>query len=234
MAFTQKGLVLIVEDEEPIRLLVRLNLEQAGFDVQEAATGEEALAKIEKAVPDLVILDLRLPDIDGYTVCRHLRDHYPKVAIIMLTALSQDYDKVLGLELGADDYLVKPFNPLELIARVRAVLRRLHTVEGKEVPLTAGDLTLFPAAHEVRKKGRPLELTPREFSLLKTLMANPGRVFTRDELLDAVWGEDFLGDRKTVDVHIRRLRAKLGQTPSSAEYIETVWGVGYRFRKEQP
>lgn len=224
--------ILVVEDEEPIRLLVRLNLEQAGFSVQEAASGEEALAKLEQSPPDLVVLDLKLPGVDGYSVCRRLRDRHPEVAIIMLTARSQDLDKVLGLELGADDYVVKPFNPLELTARVRAVLRRLRPVQAENsAELSAGALTLSLTAHEVRKDGALIALTPREFALLKVLMEHKGRAFSRDELLDAAWGQDFVGDPKTVDVHIRRLRAKLGRAPDGRPYIETVWGLGYRFRE---
>ena len=221
--------ILIVEDEEPIRSFVRINLEKSGFFVQEAASGEEALELIKKGAPHLVVLDLKLPGMDGLEVCRWLRDRYPQVAIIMLTARGQDMDRVTGLETGADDYVVKPFHPLELVARIKAVLRRLYP--GRNSVLCCAGLEIDPEARQVLKGGVPVELTNREFELLLFLARNPGRAFSRDELLNNVWGENYFGDPKTVDVYIRRLRVKLDDNPLFPGPIETVWGTGYRWRR---
>lgn len=223
--------ILVIEDEEPIRSFVRINLEQSGFLALEAASGEEALELIEKGVPHLVVLDLKLPGMDGLEVCRLLRDRYPQVAIIMLTARGQDMDRVKGLEMGADDYVVKPFHPLELVARIKAVLRRLYPARNSV--LRCAGLEIYPEARQVKKAGALVELTNREFELLLFLARNPGRAFSRDELLNNVWGENYFGDPKTVDVYIRRLRVKLGDDPLSPGLIETVWGTGYRWRREE-
>lgn len=226
--------ILIVEDESSIRRFISINLERDSFVVIEAASGEEGLEKTKNEQPDLVVLDVMLPGIDGYEVCRRLREDFPDVAVIMLTARGQDMDKLMGLELGADDYIVKPFNPLELSARIRAVLRRMNQPSRslrQETVLRCGPFQLDTHGHRFDKDGRNIELTPREFDLLKTFMQNIDRALTRDEILNMTWGIDFIGDPKTVDVHIRRLREKIEDTPSHPVYIETVWGYGYCFRK---
>lgn len=225
-----KTKILIVEDEEPIRSFVRINLERGGFLVLEAPSGEEAVKLIKKGAPHLVVLDLKLPGMDGLEVCRVLRDQYPQVAIVMLTARGQDMDRVRGLEMGADDYVVKPFHPLELVARIKAVLRRLYPARNSV--LCSGNLEIYPAARQVKKAGALVELTNREFELLLFLARNPGRAFSRDELLNNVWGENYFGDPKTIDVYIRRLRVKLEDDSPSPNFIETIWGRGYRWRGE--
>lgn len=221
--------ILVVEDEEPIRGFVRINLERSGFLVLEATSGEEALDLLAKTVPRLVVLDLKLPGVGGLEVCRFLRERYPQVAIIMLTALGQDLDRVKGLETGADDYMVKPFNPLELVARIKAVLRRLYPAVN--AVLRCGDLEIFPAARQVKKAGNIVGLTNREYELLVFLARNPGRAFNRDEMLNHVWGENYFGDSKTVDVYVCRLRVKLEDDSLHHGFIETVWGTGYRWRE---
>lgn len=226
--------ILIVEDEAAIRGFVRINLERRGFHVREAASGEEALKLVAETEPQLMVLDLKLPGIDGFEVCKFMRDNYPQVAIIMLTAKGQDLDRVMGLEMGADDYLVKPFNPLELTARVRAVLRRTTSFAKPPSGLRFGDLEILIEAKKVTKAGRPVELTPKEYDLLHFLAQHPDRVLSRDELLDQIWGLDYVGDPKTVDVHVRRLRAKIEDDPSHPVFLETVWGTGYRWRGTKP
>lgn len=223
-----RELLLIIEDEEAIAEFVRLNLERAGFRVVCAASGEEGLALVRRETPALIVLDLRLPGMDGLEVCRHLRRFHPEIAVVMLTARGQALDRVRGLELGADDYVTKPFDPRELVARVRAVLRRTcpaGSVQDGEKRF--GNLCLDLRRRRVRKDGRTVELTPREFELLAFLAGRPGRVFSRDELLDAVWGPDYEGDPKTVDVHIHRLREKLEDDPARPVHLQTAWGVGY-------
>ena len=200
--------VLVVEDEASIRRFITLNLETAGYEVGEAASGEDALALLTAFLPDVVVLDLMLPGIDGLEVCRHIRETEPEPLVIMLTAKGQDTDKIMGLELGADDYMVKPFNPFELIARIKAMLRRRDRFETGGKSYIYGDLHLDTAADKLLKKNAEVELTPTEFSLLKLFMKNPGKTLKRDEILNAVWGEDYFGDTKTLDVHIRRLREK--------------------------
>ena len=228
----QKIKVLVVEDESSIRRFITLNLEMAGFDVSEAASGEAALSSISESVPDVVVLDLMLPGIDGFSVCSSIRENEKQPLIIMLTAKGQDTDKILGLELGADDYMVKPFNPFELIARIKAMLRRRNQFDGGSKALTFGNLKLDVAANKLFKNDALIELTPTEFSLLKMFMENPEKALKRDDMLDAVWGEDFFGDTKTLDVHIRRLREKIEDNPSSPDHIITVWGSGYRWQAE--
>lgn len=227
--------ILIVEDEPDILEMVRYNLAQAGFDVAVAEDGEEALDCVREAIPDLVILDLMLPGMDGLDVCKHLKQD-PKtrhVPILMLTARKEEVDRIVGLELGADDYVVKPFSPRELVLRIRAILRRGRVPGGKEGEaepvLQAGPLSIDKAAHLVLANGRPLDLTSTEFRLLTTLVARRGRVQTRDDLLNTVWGYEYSGYGRTVDTHIRRLREKLGD---AGDWVETVRGVGYRFRAE--
>jgi DNA-binding response OmpR family regulator len=224
--------VLVVEDEDSIRRFITLNLEMAGYEVGEAASGEEALALLATLLPDVVVLDLMLPGINGLEVCQHIRETTPEPLIIMLTAKGQDTDKIMGLELGADDYMVKPFNPFELIARIKAMLRRRNRFEAGKTAYIHGDLQLDTDANKLLKNDVEVELTPTEYSLLKVFMENPGKALKRDELLNAVWGEDYFGDTKTLDVHIRRLREKIEDNPSEPLHIKTIWGSGYRWQPE--
>jgi DNA-binding response OmpR family regulator len=224
--------VLVVDDEPHIVELVRYNLEREGFQVSVAYDGHEALQRARRERPDLIVLDLMLPYVDGLEVCRTLRRE-STVPILVLTAKDGELDRVLGLETGADDYVTKPFSPRELVARVRAILRRARPVSaaGAAQPqLVAGDLVLDPNTREVFLAGRPVDLTTKEFDLLRLLMAHPNRVFTRDALLEHVWGYDYFGGTRTVDMHISRLRDKIEDDPSSPTYIVTVRGVGYKFK----
>lgn len=227
-----KTKILVVEDEESIRRFIILNLSAVGYEVGEADTGEKALAMSSSFRPDVMVLDLMLPGISGFEVCRRVREMRPETFIIMLTAKSQDADKIFGLELGADDYLIKPFNPLELIARIKALLRRRTILQVENNVLKCDDLLLDIAANKFFKNGVEIELTPTEFALLKMFMENQGKALRRNEMLNAVWGQDYFGDTKTLDVHIRRLREKLEDNPSVPEYIKTVWGFGYRWQAE--
>jgi len=223
--------VLVVEDESSIRKFLSINLNREGFEVLEAASGEEALDIIRIVQPRVVVLDLMLPGIDGFEVCQGIRKSIPNIVIIMLTAKSQDMDKIMGLELGADDYMVKPFNPLELIARIRANLRKIDNARGqlnKVISLREFELDL--EAQKFYKRGIEIELTPIEFSMMKMFMEGNNKAFSRDEILNIVWGKNYFGDMKTVDVHVRRIREKIEDDPSSPRIIETVWGVGYRLR----
>lgn len=226
--------ILVVDDEPGIQGFVQTNLVRAGFEVIQALTGCEAIAAVNRESPDCVILDLGLPDADGFDICREIRKTNP-VPIIMLTARGDDIDKILGLELGADDYIVKPFNPRELVARIKAVLRRFSPAPPDEIParvVQAFDLVIDPDRHEVRRGGRPIDLTPKEYDLLSFLATHPGFTFSREKLLQEVWGYDFFGDDRTVDVHVRRLREKVEDDPNSPRFILTVWGVGYKFREQ--
>ncbi len=219
-------LVLLVDDEPSILQLARMYLERDGFHVQEAKDGEAALDAVSRLRPSLVVLDVMLPKLDGFEVCRRLRAANNNVAILMLTARDEDIDKILGLELGADDYLTKPFNPRELVARVKAILRRADArPESNDKPIHLDNLIIDPASREVRVGSRSLDLRTQEFDLLFTLASQPGRVFTREQLLQLAWGFDFYGQTRTVDVHIAHLRKKL---EGSAVKIETVTGVGYK------
>ncbi|AFM00158.1 MULTISPECIES: response regulator transcription factor [Desulfitobacterium] len=224
--------VLVVEDEASIRRFITLNLETAGYEVGEAESGEDALALLTTFLPDLVVLDLMLPGMDGLEVCQHIRGTMPDPLIIMLTAKGQDTDKIMGLELGADDYMVKPFNPFELIARIKALLRRRDRYEPGRRAYTYGSLHLDTVANKLLKNNQEVELTPTEYSLLKMFMENPGKALRREEMLNAIWGEDYFGDTKTLDVHIRRLREKIEDNPSEPRHIKTIWGSGYRWQKE--
>ena len=222
-----KPLVLIVEDEAAIVTLVRYNLEREGFQVIEAGDGEEAMLLVEEHRPDVILLDWMLPVMSGIEVCRRLR-RMPEtraVPIVMLTARGEEADKVRGLEGGADDYVTKPFSPVELIARIRALLRRAQPDLASET-LVFADLTMDLAAHRVRRNGRSVHLGPTEFRLLHYLLRNPGRVFSREQLLDAVWGRDVYVEARTVDVHIRRLRKALNG-PGEPDLIRTVRAAGY-------
>lgn len=224
--------ILLVDDEPGLVKGLRLSLEQEGFRVSTAADGRTALAKAEEGDFDLIILDLMLPEVDGLTVCREIR-RSRSTPIIMLTARSEDVDKILGLEMGADDYLTKPFNARELIARCRAVLRRTKAAQGQEGQrIRVGDLVLWPPRRKAEVAGRALELTAREYDLLELLAKHPGVVYTRQQLLDLVWGYDFTGDDRTVDVHVRRLREKVEPDPSRPRYVRTKWGVGYYLEAE--
>ena len=221
--------VLVVDDDANIRKLLRLYLERDRYRVEEAGDGSEALRRVGERAYGLLLLDVMLPGIDGMEVCRRIRETSP-VPIILLTARSGDSDKVVGLDLGADDYVLKPFSPRELMARVRALLRRTAPREADAPAMTADGLRLDPAAVRVELEGQPVELTATEFRILHTLMRRPSRVFSRDELIDAVHGGDDPGiiDR-TIDVHLGRLRRKLRDDAVRPRYIQTVRGVGYRF-----
>ena len=217
----------MVDDEAKIVKLVRSYLEQAGFGVVEAGDGQTALIQARREKPDLVVLDLGLPGIDGLEVARILRRER-ETPIIMLTARIEDTDKIVGLELGADDYVTKPFNPRELVARVRAVLRRTSGAPSTAEILRAGQLGVDIGGHQATLDGRALDLTPTEFDLLVVLLQNPGRAFTRLELLDRVQGDAYEGYERTIDAHIKNLRAKLGDDPRHPRYVQTVFGVGYK------
>ncbi len=226
-----KKKILLVEDEQTLVRALKFNLEKEGFEVEIAYDGEEALQKFNAQEPDLIILDLMLPKVDGYEVCRNVRKK-SEVPIIMLTARDEDIDKILGLELGADDYITKPFNARELLARIRAIFRRAsqQSAQGDRVVRT-GDLEIDLVKHRVKLKGRDVPLTSREYSLLSFLVSNAGRVYSRKQLLEQVWGYDYYGDARTVDVHIRHLREKLEENPAEPKLILTVWGTGYKFRE---
>jgi DNA-binding response OmpR family regulator len=226
-------LVLVVDDEPTVREVVSRYLELGGYRVLVAGDGQAALelALSTQGPPDLVVLDLMLPGMDGLEVCRRLREVAP-VPIVMLTARGHETDRIVGLELGADDYVVKPFSPRELVARVRSVLRRTRTagdLAGPETGLLAGDLMINPSTREVSVAGRPVALTAREFELMLFLARHPRQVFTRGQLLQQVWEYTWLGDTSTVTVHIRRLREKVEDNPSNPQRVQTVYGVGYRF-----
>ena len=220
--------ILVVEDEPDLLALVRINLEQAGFEVETAENGSDALAALRRAPPDLMLLDLMLPDVPGTEICRRIRGsaELSELPIIMLTAKADEVDRVVGLELGADDYVTKPFSPRELMLRVRAVLRRQRPDTTPARVIEHGDLSLDPERHRCFVDGEEVDLTAKEFSLLQCLMRRPGRVMTRDRLLDDVWGSDITVTTRTIDTHLKRLREKLGR---AGDLIETVRGVGYRF-----
>lgn len=222
--------ILVVDDEHSIVELLKYNLENSGYEVKEAYDGEEALNMVSQERFDLIILDLMLPKIDGIEVCKRLKEEYFHIPIIMLTAKSSEADKVLGLNIGADDYITKPFSVKELIARVNALLRRIGEMEkqnDREI-INIGKLKIDLERHEVEKNGKLLDLTLKEFELLKILVENKGKVLSRNVLLDRVWGYDFYGETRTVDVHIRNLRKKIEDDDKNPQYIETVRGVGYR------
>jgi DNA-binding response OmpR family regulator len=226
----RRAKVLVVEDEPAIGEVVSRYLERAGYDTQVAMTGQAALDRAGTQRPEVIVLDLMLPDIDGLEVMRRVRrGDQRRTAIILLTARGEESDRIVGLRLGADDYVVKPFSPAELVARVDALLRRLEPVPEREPPLRFDDLEIDPAARRVVLAGRELELTQREFDLLLFLARHPGQAFTRDQLMEYVWQYSFYIDTSTVTVHIRRLRAKLEPKPEDPRFVQTVWGVGYRF-----
>jgi DNA-binding response OmpR family regulator len=228
MAHT-RGSVLVVDDEPTIGEVVSRYLERAGYEARVAEDGLAALDAVAERAPDLIVLDLMLPGLDGLEVMRRVRAEDRSSAIILLTAKGEESDRIVGLRLGADDYVVKPFSPAELVARVDAVLRRVDTVGVDEPPLRFGELEIDPSGRRVRVSAEELQLTAREYDLLLFLARHPGRAFTRNELMDHVWQFAFYTDTSTVTVHIRRLRAKLEPDPETPRWIETVWGVGYRF-----
>ncbi|WP_332689775.1 response regulator transcription factor [Halalkalibacter lacteus] len=234
--------LLIVDDEESIVTLLQFNLEQSGYEVTTAMDGATALDLATNQSFDLLILDLMLPEMDGLDVCKQLRQNKVSTPILMLTAKDEEFDKVLGLELGADDYMTKPFSPREVVARVRAILRRVQPVsaessssqeEGKENVIKFGDVEIHPENYEVMFKQTALELTPKEFELLLYLANNKGRVLTRDQLLNAVWNYEFVGDTRIVDVHISHLREKIETNTKKPVYIKTIRGLGYKLEEPQ-
>lgn len=226
-----KEKILVIDDEKNIVELLKYNLEKEGYDVVCAYDGIEAINTARQERPDLIILDIMLPGQGGLEVCRIIRKE-TKTPIIMATAKGDEIDKILGLELGADDYVTKPFSPRELVARVKAVLRRTSSKLDEKDELVFDELTINLMKHEVRKNGTEVDLKPKEFDLLKLLTTNPGKVFTRDFLLEQLWGYDYLGDTRTVDVHMRRLRQKIEADPANPRFLRTVHGIGYKFQFE--
>ena len=231
MADEKRGNVLVVDDEPTIAEVVSRYLQRAGYETRIAVDGAAALACANERRPDLVVLDLMLPKIGGLEVMRRLRESDPsRLPIILLTAKGDESDRIVGLRLGADDYVVKPFSPAELVARVDAVLRRVDTPAEQESVIELEGLTLDPNARRVIVGGAEVQLTVREFDLLLYLVRHPGHVFSRNQLMDAVWQYSFYSDTSTVTVHMRRLRAKIEADPANPRYLQTVWGVGYRFQ----
>ncbi len=229
--------ILVVEDEQSIATLLKYNLEQSGYSVITANDGEEGMNMALEQLPDLMILDLMLPKMDGIEVCKELRQKKMNIPILMLTAKDDEFDKVLGLELGADDYMTKPFSPREVVARVKAILRRSQAIKGAAEPeepadyKEVGELKVYPEQYEAYFQGQLLELTPKEFELLLHLANNKGRVLTRDHLLSAVWNYDFAGDTRIVDVHISHLREKIEPDTKKPVYIKTIRGLGYKMEE---
>lgn len=223
----RKTSVLVVDDDVNICELIRLYLEKEGFEVLAVHNGKSAMDVFVDSAPNIVILDIMLPGMDGWQVCREIRK-ISNIPIIMLTAKGETFDKVLGLELGADDYIVKPFDPKELVARVKAVLRRYERTNFDVKEVVFPNLVINKSTYVVKLNGKEIDLPPKELELLYFLASNPNKVFTREQLLENVWGYDFYGDSRTVDVHIKRLREKLDQ-PGQVWQLKTVWGVGYKF-----
>ena len=223
--------ILVVDDEKLLVKGIKFNLENDGYEVAAAYDGEEAVELAKTGDFDLIILDIMMPKLTGLEACMQIRE-FSNVPIIMLTAKGEDMDKLIGFEQGTDDYLTKPFNILELKARIRALLRRSTPAESKEdtTRITCGDITLDTSERNAYKNGKAVELTAREFDLMELLMKNPGHVYSRENLLDIIWGYEYQGEIRTVDVHVRRLREKLERVPAQPEYIVTKWGVGYYFK----
>ena len=217
--------ILIVEDEESIRGFLKINLKRNGYEVIEVDNGEDGIKIAINEKPAIVILDVMLPGIDGFNVCKRIREEEKNLGIIMLTAKSQDIDKITGLEYGADDYIVKPFNPMELLLRIKAILRRIGDEEEKRT-IEQGRFKIDTYAKKVFK-------SDKEYSIIKLFLENPEKAFSRDELMDLIWGENYIADPKIVDVNIRRLRSKIESSSSKQGYIETIWGFGYRWRGEE-
>lgn len=233
--------LLIVEDDDDLRQILSQRFSEAGYDVATASTGPDALAAVETQVPDLVMLDVMLPELDGVEVCRRLRAEHPLLYIVMLTARADELDRVVGLEVGADDYVTKPFSLQEVVARVRAALRRVRATQERmaapdevdDAPIKVGELRVDAARHEVWLRDEPVHLTVREFDLLLFLAQNPERPFTRSQLLERIWGITYEGYDRTIDSHVQRLRAKIETDAGSPTYVRTVWGVGYKFSGEE-
>lgn len=223
--------ILIIEDEESIRGFLKINLKRNGYEVIEADNGELGVKLALKEKPAIIILDVMLPGIDGFKVCKIIRNEDEKVGIIILTAKSQDLDKIMGLEYGADDYIIKPFNPMELLLRIKVLLRRISDYEEKK-GIIQGKFKLDIYAKRIFKNNKEIDLTPKEYSIIKLFIENPNKAFSRDELMDLVWGEDYIGDPKIVDVNIRRLRSKIECSSLNEKFIETIWGFGYRWRDD--
>lgn len=221
--------ILLVEDEESIRKFVKINLEREFYDVYEAGTGEDGISIARKVKPEIVVLDVMLPGIDGFEVCQTLREEFPDLGIIMLTAKAEDYDKIMGLQYGTDDYMTKPFNPTELTLRIKSLERRLEIEDTEKSMIIDGPFKLDTYSRRFYKDNIELILTPTEYQIMKIFMGNPGKALKRDEILKMVWGEEFIGDSKIVDVNIRRLRSKIEKNAAKPVYIETVWGIGYRW-----
>lgn len=225
--------ILLVEDEDSIRKFVKINLERENYEVFEAASGEEGLEIARKEEPEIVVLDIMLPGIDGFEVCRVLRNEFPELGIIMLSAKSEDLDKIMGLQYGCDDYLTKPFNPTELSLRIKSLERRLEIDESNnENEILQGPFKLDTYSRKFYKEEKEIVLTPTEYKIIKIFMENPGKALKRDSILKMVWGDEIDMDSKIVDVNIRRLRSKVEQNPAKPNYIETVWGLGYRWFAE--
>lgn len=227
--------ILVVEDESSIRKFIKINLERNSFNVFEAGSGEEGIEIARKEKVDIVILDLMLPGIDGFEVCKVLREEFPNLGIIMLTAKSQDVDKIMGLEYGTDDYMTKPFNPTELILRVKSLARRIESSDDikENTIIISKPFKIDTYSRKFYKEKHEIELTPTEYAIAKLFIENPGKAFKRDEILNLVWGYDFVGDSKIVDVNIRRLRSKIEDDSSNPSFIETVWGIGYRWKDKE-
>lgn len=223
--------MLVVDDEPTIAEVVARYLERAGYGATIASDGLSAIEAAGRNRPDLVVLDLMLPGIDGLEVMRRLRNQgRDRIAVILLTAKGEESDRVTGLRLGADDYMVKPFSPAELVARVDAVLRRIDTPQSQQAPIELPDMAIDPSGRHVYVRGEEVQLTQREFELLLFMARHPGQVFSREQLMDAVWQYSFYSDTSTVTVHMRRLRSKIERDPARPDHIQTVWGVGYRFQ----
>ncbi|PAP80291.1 DNA-binding response regulator [Rubrivirga sp. SAORIC476] len=234
--------ILVVEDDDDLRQTLARRLSEAGYEVAMAATGPDALAAVAESVPDLVVLDVMLPGLDGIEVCRRLRADHPLLYILMLTARADELDRVVGLEVGADDYVTKPFSLQEVVARIRSALRRVRTVREQmaaapsaddEAPIVAGGLTVDPVRREVSLDGEEVHLTVREFDLLLFLARHPDRPFTRSQLLQQIWDISYEGYDRTIDSHVQRLRAKIEADAGNPTFIRTVWGVGYKFAGEE-
>lgn len=227
--------ILILDDEDPIRQFMKINLDYQGYQTVEASSGEEALKVFEEEKPAVAILDIMLPGISGYEVCEKIRDMSPMTGIIMVSAKSQDIDKILGLEKGADDYIIKPFNPQELILRVKSLMRRVNLNPSNQKntetkSLRDGPFTLDIYSKTFFKDDKEIDVTPTEFTILEYFIKNKGKAMTRDEIMKETWGENYSNDTKIVDVNIRRIRAKIEENPAKPAFIETVWGTGYRWK----
>ncbi|HDX9629897.1 TPA: response regulator transcription factor [Bacillus cereus] len=223
--------ILVLEDEMPIRSFIVLNLKRAGFDVLEASKGEEALQILCEHTVDVALLDVMLPGIDGFQVCKAIREENKKIGIIMLTARVQDEDKVQGLGIGADDYIAKPFSPVELTARIQSLLRRIEVHDEQVNTITSGPFSLHVIEERLYKSGQLVDLTPTEYMILQYLMNQASKPVSRDEILNMIWGTNYVGETKVVDVNMRRLRQKIECNPSEPEFILTVWGKGYVWKE---